>query len=1244
MGNNASCSVSLNYWEETSSQQDLETQAWGSTYLSDLERIPCVKAIKVALDTARSEVCKTPVYLYDQRTGSLANLLPFNSESCLIFLIAFPCELPAKACSCNFDADFPVPDAVQNMYNASNSAFTRSSRRYPFRRENISACTDSPSSTGPDIPIFISPRTKSAIAEGALEAARHPTLDYLLWGLGTSPNRTHKAVEQEPLSYLVFVWEGVHASTKVLSCAYTAAIQLHRTLHSDAVTHRDLLKSARLLRFPQSSSDQSWPVVSLREALLHNGLFSSLYAWVNGQKRGLAPDQPVGMDLTSGGVIFMDGSSSAVAHPVARAICGNDPVAQATSPLAQSPPSVGQDPLASGKSIRSARSGDSNSGKASKLSETDGKPRQRYQMGFGGRPCASPRLSVLFTPREWTRICSPRLSEVLQKHHLPHSDQETAPASHWDAASSGSGLESPHSEEYPPKGFYGNHGSVSHRDLRASKIPGATERRAGQFKSPDVTQRSGHVKSGVIYPCSYGLVPVIPDRKGRKRNESFTPPGRSIRAFEHSSRLKTPSPAGFRQRSAVNDWGAGKTELKLPIDALRLKLAASKSPPSPYRAGNGYCLSPTSGTKSPVHSSFTPGVDPPATKCRDETIQGNVGSPTAISYSPGACQTGSVPSHAPGSISGLSYEVKVPIISGGVLGKGDSTRGDSEQRPIEGGAKMKLNRGGRLTQPQLGQTPQGGDNPNNRSPVNGRICKGEQKEPTNSTSLQTPLDRVAHGEGDASSRVSVPIESPLTSSSDYSSSLSSSGSEGEEMDKGPRRKPPHVNGTRMSIPPIAKAKTGGLSIKPLNLASLGPANYTVDRCVSQSMSQRVGSPTPTSSSQSPSSIQSQSARTPLRSRRQRVDHANPSSPSSNDGSVPSPTGEVGRGLHTPGSSSLRQRNFNLPISRRSDDGGSADLLQMKSPARGMKSPGSQATPSRMPMGIKPLNLDNLPNPRLDPPNSKGSIGRGGGTTSSRLEERLRQSASISSFTLSEYSDSTRSIHGPGDGPRGFYSHRSATELQGARMLDSPVSFDARASLESDCILSSDRVSSETGSSSFGGPPPDDYMYTRTREHQLDQYRYVCSEVLNKRLFIAGAAIAQSPEMLKLNSITHIINTTADTCPNVCLETIRYFNLYLKDSRDASEELEAVLYPAFDFIDSAFAASPNNRVLIHCKEGVSRSASIAVGFLMWLYGMPACKVLDRVSLAMTDFGINNSGRVLTPRDCISNDLNPKKTVC
>ena len=43
----------------------------------------------------------------------------------------------------------------------------------------------------------------------------------------------------------------------------------------------------------------------------------------------------------------------------------------------------------------------------------------------------------------------------------------------------------------------------------------------------------------------------------------------------------------------------------------------------------------------------------------------------------------------------------------------------------------------------------------------------------------------------------------------------------------------------------------------------------------------------------------------------------------------------------------------------------------------------------------------------------------------------------------------------------------------------------------------------------------------------------------------------------------------------------------------------VLYDAFDFMDSALSQS--GRVLVHCSQGVSRSATIVIAFLMWKTG-------------------------------------------
>jgi protein-tyrosine phosphatase len=52
-----------------------------------------------------------------------------------------------------------------------------------------------------------------------------------------------------------------------------------------------------------------------------------------------------------------------------------------------------------------------------------------------------------------------------------------------------------------------------------------------------------------------------------------------------------------------------------------------------------------------------------------------------------------------------------------------------------------------------------------------------------------------------------------------------------------------------------------------------------------------------------------------------------------------------------------------------------------------------------------------------------------------------------------------------------------------------------------------------------------------------------------------------------------------------------------------EDITSILYDIFDFIEAA-RCPPGGRagnVLIHCSLGVSRSASLAIGYLMWRTG-------------------------------------------
>lgn len=46
----------------------------------------------------------------------------------------------------------------------------------------------------------------------------------------------------------------------------------------------------------------------------------------------------------------------------------------------------------------------------------------------------------------------------------------------------------------------------------------------------------------------------------------------------------------------------------------------------------------------------------------------------------------------------------------------------------------------------------------------------------------------------------------------------------------------------------------------------------------------------------------------------------------------------------------------------------------------------------------------------------------------------------------------------------------------------------------------------------------------------------------------------------------------------------------------AEDILCVLYDTFEFMDRALAEG--GRVLVHCSQGVSRSATLAIAYLMW----------------------------------------------
>ena len=106
----------------------------------------------------------------------------------------------------------------------------------------------------------------------------------------------------------------------------------------------------------------------------------------------------------------------------------------------------------------------------------------------------------------------------------------------------------------------------------------------------------------------------------------------------------------------------------------------------------------------------------------------------------------------------------------------------------------------------------------------------------------------------------------------------------------------------------------------------------------------------------------------------------------------------------------------------------------------------------------------------------------------------------------------------------------------------------------------------------------------------------CNEIV-PNLFLSGADVATDIELLKSKFITHIVNCTS-TINNMYEKEIKYLKVPIDDLPNVN--ILKYFNEAFEFIDNALLYDKNgknNNVLVHCHAGVSRSASIIIGYLL-----------------------------------------------
>ncbi|KAL6777000.1 hypothetical protein ACKKBF_B19820 [Auxenochlorella protothecoides x Auxenochlorella symbiontica] len=136
---------------------------------------------------------------------------------------------------------------------------------------------------------------------------------------------------------------------------------------------------------------------------------------------------------------------------------------------------------------------------------------------------------------------------------------------------------------------------------------------------------------------------------------------------------------------------------------------------------------------------------------------------------------------------------------------------------------------------------------------------------------------------------------------------------------------------------------------------------------------------------------------------------------------------------------------------------------------------------------------------------------------------------------------------------------------------------------------------------------------RARKDKLAYFERQCSPV-GHGLFVGAECVARNRESLREAGITHVINCVGFLYPAYFSPELEYRTLYLQDT--PAEDITCIMYDVFDFIQAAVGhgADPAGRVLLHCSQGVSRSVSLTIAYLMWREGRPYEEVFASVKAA------------------------------
>ncbi|CEG48393.1 dual specificity [Plasmopara halstedii] len=118
-------------------------------------------------------------------------------------------------------------------------------------------------------------------------------------------------------------------------------------------------------------------------------------------------------------------------------------------------------------------------------------------------------------------------------------------------------------------------------------------------------------------------------------------------------------------------------------------------------------------------------------------------------------------------------------------------------------------------------------------------------------------------------------------------------------------------------------------------------------------------------------------------------------------------------------------------------------------------------------------------------------------------------------------------------------------------------------------------------------------FTETAMSSPSSAMHYPNEIVDGFLYLGNFWQANSLKVINALQISHVVNMGAITEQRNKFKHVKYFDVLIKDNVDVNIAQE--FGPTMKFIQKA--AAENGRVLIHCVQGVSRSSTICIWYVM-----------------------------------------------